>query len=302
MPHKSGFVSIIGKPNSGKSTLMNAFIGEKLSIITSKPQTTRKRILGILSSEDYQIIFLDTPGILNPEYLMQERMLDYVYSSVKDSDIILFLIDISTDPKGNLTLNEKHIAEILQDNKTTKILILNKIDLSDQPAVELLINDLSAKKMFERIIPISASKSFNISTITDALVEFLPEHPKYYPDDQLSDANERFFVSEIIREKVFELFRDEIPYSTEILITEFKERENAKAFISAEIVVEKESQKPIILGAKGEAIRRLGKSAREAIEEFLHYEVYLELRVKVREKWRSNPNMLKSFGYTKDDE
>jgi len=302
MSHKSGFVSIIGKPNSGKSTLMNALIGEKLSIITSKPQTTRKRILGILSSDDYQIVFLDTPGILNPEYLMQERMLDYVYSSVKDSDIILFLIDVSTDPTGNLTLNEKHIAEILQDNKTIKILILNKIDLSGQPAVESLINDLSAKKMFERIIPISASKSFNISTITDALVEFLPEHPKYYPDDQLSDANERFFVSEIIREKVFELFRDEIPYSTEILIVEFKERENAKAFISAEIVVEKESQKPIILGAKGEAIRRLGKSAREAIEEFLQYEVYLELRVKVREKWRSNPNMLKSFGYTKDDE
>jgi GTP-binding protein Era len=302
MPHKSGFVSIIGKPNSGKSTLMNALIGEKLSIITSKPQTTRKRILGILSSEDYQIIFLDTPGILKPEYLMQERMLDYVYSSVKDSDIILFLIDVSTDPTGNLTLNEKHIAEILQDNKANKILILNKIDLSEQSAVELLINDLSAKKMFERIIPISASKKFNIATITDALVELLPEHPKYYPDDQLSDANERFFVSEIIREKVFELFRDEIPYSTEILITEFKERENAKAFIGAEIVVEKESQKPIILGAKGEAIRRLGKSAREAIEEFLQYEVYLELRVKVREKWRSNPNMLKSFGYTKDEE
>ena len=302
MSHKSGFVSIIGKPNSGKSTLMNALIGEKLSIITSKPQTTRKRILGILSTEEYQIIFLDTPGILNPEYLMQERMLDYVYSSVKDSDITLFLIDVSTDPTGNLTLNEKHIAEILNDSKTVKILILNKIDLSDQPAVESLIKDLSSKNIFERIIPISASKSFNVSTITDAILEFLPEHPKYFPDDQLSDANERFFVSEIIREKVFELFRDEIPYSTEILIAEFKERENAKAFISAEIVVEKESQKPIIIGANGETIRRLGKSAREAIEEFLQYEIYLELRVKVREKWRSNPNMLKSFGYTKYDE
>jgi GTP-binding protein Era len=281
---------------------MNALVGEKLSIITSKPQTTRKRILGILSSDDYQIIFLDTPGILNPEYLMQERMLDYVYSSVKDSDIILFIIDVSTDPTGNLTLNEKHVAEFLQDSKTIKILVLNKIDLSEQQAVETLINELSSRKIFERIIPISAIKSFNLPTVTDALVEFLPEHPKYYPDDQLSDANERFFVSEIIREKVFELYRDEIPYSTEILIAEFKERENAKSFISAEIVVEKESQKPIILGAKGEAIRRLGKSAREAVEEFLQYEVFLELRVKVREKWRSNPNMLKSFGYTKDDE
>ena len=213
MSHKSGFVSIIGKPNSGKSTLMNALIGEKLSIITSKPQTTRKRILGILSTEEYQIIFLDTPGILNPEYLMQERMLDYVYSSVKDSDITLFLIDVSTDPTGNLTLNEKHIAEILNDSKTVKILILNKIDLSDQPAVESLIKDLSSKNIFERIIPISASKSFNVSTITDAILEFLPEHPKYFPDDQLSDANERFFVSEIIREKILLNYQKEIPYS-----------------------------------------------------------------------------------------
>ena len=302
MAHKAGFVSIIGKPNVGKSTLMNALIGEKLSIITSKPQTTRKKILGILSDENYQIIFQDTPGILNPEYLLQERMLDYVFQSVKDSELVLFIIDVNADPDGTETLNDERVAKILDEAKTKKILVVNKIDLSNQTAVENLINNLSARNIFEKILPISASEGFNLSSVTDSIVELLPEHPKYFPDDQLSDENERFFVSEIIREKVFERYRDEIPYSTEIIIAEFKERENAKDYISAEIVVEKETQKPIILGAKGDAIKRLGQEARAAIEKFLQKEVYLELRVKVREKWRSNPTMLKSFGYKKEDE
>ena len=301
MSHKSGFVSIVGKPNVGKSTLMNALIGEKLSITTSKPQTTRKKILGILSTEDYQIIFQDTPGILNPEYLLQERMLEYVYQSVKDSELILFIIDIKADPNGSLTLSDERVTKIFENTQLKKILLINKIDLSNQNVVESLIKDLSAKGIFEKIIPISASEGFNLSSVTESILEFLPEHPKYYPDDQLSDENERFFVSEIIREKVFERYRDEIPYSTEIIIAEYKERENAKDFISAEIVVEKDSQKPIIIGNKGEAIKMLGQEAREAIEKFLHHEVYLELRVKVREKWRSNPNMLKSFGYNADD-
>ncbi|MCX6170436.1 MAG: GTPase Era [Ignavibacteriales bacterium] len=301
MSHKSGFVSIIGKPNVGKSTLMNALIGEKLSITTSKPQTTRKKILGILSAEDYQIIFQDTPGILNPEYLLQERMLEYVYQSVKDSELILFIIDIKADPNGSETLSDERVSKIFENTQLKKILLINKIDLSNQSVVESLIKDLSAKGIFEKIIPISASEGFNLSSVTESILEFLPEHPKYYPDDQLSDETERFFVSEIIREKVFERYRDEIPYSTEVLIAEYKERENAKDFISAEIVVEKESQKPIIIGNKGEAIKMLGQESREAIEKFLHHEVYLELRVKVREKWRSNPNMLKSFGYKADD-
>lgn len=301
MSHKSGFVSIVGKPNVGKSTLMNALIGERLSIITSKPQTTRKKILGILSTENYQIIFQDTPGILNPEYLLQERMLEYVYQSVKDSELILFIIDISADPTGAQTLSDERVAKIFENTQLKKILLINKIDLSNQNVVESLIKDLSAKGIFEKIIPISASEGFNLSSVTESILEFLPEHPKYYPDDQLSDENERFFVSEIIREKVFERYRDEIPYSTEVTIAEYKERENAKDFISAEIVVEKETQKPIIIGNKGEAIKILGQEAREAIEKFLHHEVYLELRVKVREKWRSNPNMLKSFGYKADD-
>ncbi len=301
MSHKSGFVSIVGKPNVGKSTLMNALIGEKLSITTNKPQTTRKKILGILSTEDYQIIFQDTPGILNPEYLLQERMLEYIYQSVKDSELILFIIDINADPNGSQTLSDERVAKIFENTQLKKILLINKIDLSNQNVVESLIKDLSAKGIFEKIIPISAAEGFNLSSVTESILEFLPEHPKYYPDDQLSDENERFFVSEIIREKVFERYRDEIPYSTEVIIAEYKERENAKDFISAEVVVEKESQKPIIIGNKGEAIKMLGQEAREAIEKFLHHEVYLELRVKVREKWRSNPNMLKSFGYKADD-
>ena len=301
MSHKSGFVSIVGKPNVGKSTLMNALIGEKLSITTNKPQTTRKKILGILSTEDYQIIFQDTPGILNPEYLLQERMLEYIYQSVKDSELILFIIDINADPNGSQTLSDERVAKIFENTQLKKILLINKIDLSNQNVVESLIKDLSAKGIFEKIIPISAAEGFNLSSVTESILEFLPEHPKYYPDDQLSDENERFFVSEIIREKVFERYRDEIPYSTEVIIAEYKERENAKDFISAEVVVEKESQKPIIIGNKGEAIKILGQEAREAIEKFLHHEVYLELRVKVREKWRSNPNMLKSFGYNADD-
>ncbi len=302
MSIRSGFVSIIGKPNVGKSTLMNALIGERLSIITNKPQTTRKRILGILNATGYQIIFLDTPGILNPEYLLQERMLEYVFQSVKDSDVILVMIDVDSDPGGLKTFSDERVKEVLKENKSKKILLLNKIDLSNQTDIEKLINQYSDKSNFEKVIPISAKEGFNLDTVIDSIVELLPEHPKYFPEDQITDENERFFVTEIIREKVFERYRDEIPYSTEVLIAEFKERENAKDFISAEIVVEKETQKPIILGAKGEAIKNLGQSARKEIENFLQREVYLELRVKVREKWRSNPNMLKNFGYTTDNE
>jgi len=302
MSIKSGFVSIIGKPNVGKSTLMNALIGERLSIITNKPQTTRKRILGILNAANYQIIFLDTPGILNPEYLLQERMLEYVFQSVKDSDVILVMIDVDSDPGGSKTFSDERVKEILKENNHKKILLLNKIDLSNQSDIEKLINQFSEKSNFEKVIPISAKEGFNLETVIDTIVELLPEHPKYFPEDQITDENERFFVTEIIREKVFERYRDEIPYSTEVLIAEFKERENAKDYISAEIVVEKETQKPIILGAKGEAIKNLGQSARKEIENFLQREVYLELRVKVREKWRSNPNMLKNFGYTTENE
>ncbi|MGK9476496.1 GTPase Era [Melioribacter sp. OK-6-Me] len=302
MSVKAGFVSIIGKPNVGKSTLMNALIGEKLSITTNKPQTTRKKIIGILSTENYQIIFQDTPGILNPEYLLQERMYDYIIEAVKDADLLLFMIDISTDPTGQRTLSDERVYELLKDKSIKKLLLINKIDLVSQNEVEALIRQLEKNDMFEKIIPISATANYNLQTVIDSILEYLPEHPKYFPDDQLSDASERFFVSEIIREKIFEMYQEEIPYSTEVVIEEFKERENAKDYIRAVIVVEKETQKPIIIGAKGEMIKKLGKKAREAIEAFLGREVYLELYVKVREKWRSNPQMLKLFGYNKPDE
>lgn len=297
MNHKAGYVSLIGKPNVGKSTLLNAMIGTKLSIATSKPQTTRKKVLGILSTDDYQIIFLDTPGILNPEYLLQERMLDVVHHSVKDADVVLFIIDIKNDPTGYKTFEDEKVKEILSEATQKKILVINKIDEAKEHEVENLINDYQKKNIFDKIIATSATMGINIKNLIDEIVELLPEHPKYYPEDQLSDENERFFVSEIIREKVFELYRDEIPYSTEVEIEEFKERENRKDYIRANIIVERETQKPIIIGEKGVAIKRLGKIAREEIERFLEREVFLELFVKVREKWRSNPNFLNRFGY-----
>ncbi len=302
MNHKSGYVAIIGKPNAGKSTLLNAILGEKLSITTSKPQTTRKKILGILSENDYQIIFLDTPGILDPEYLLQERMLDFVFSSVHDADVILFLLDMESDPTGSKTFEDASVLKVLLENEKKKILLINKIDLSNQVMVEKVVNEISSKGWFQNIIPISALKNFNTQMVVSTLLEYMPEHPKYYPDDQISDENERFFVSEIIREKIFELYRDEVPYSTEVEIEEFAEREGRKDYIRAAIIVERESQKPILIGDKGASIKRLGRAAREAAESFLQREVFLELFVKVKEKWRSNPNMLNQFGYRTDDE
>ncbi len=298
MTVQAGYVTIIGKPNVGKSTLMNRLIGEKLSITTPKAQTTRKRVLGILDEKDCQIIFLDTPGILEPKYLLQEKMLGYIFQSVEDADVILFIIDASNDPTGEKTLDNENVRQVLKKSKVPKILLINKIDLTTQEKLERLIKKLEEKEAFQKIIPISAELGTNLINVKEAILEFIPEGAKYYPEDQLSDEPERFFVSEIIREKIFEIYRDEVPYSSEVLIEEFKEREKGKDYISASIVVEKETQKPIILGKKGELIKKLGQYAREEIERFLQREVYLELRVKVRKNWRSNPNFLKSFGYS----
>jgi GTP-binding protein Era len=299
---KTGYVSILGLPNSGKSTLMNSLIGQKLSITTNKPQTTRKRILGILSEKDYQVIFLDNPGILKPGYLLQEKMMEAVNQSVKDADVILIIIDIDADPDGSKILNDDFVKKMLAKNNKPQILILNKIDLSTQVFVKNLIENINKRDLFNKIIPISASLSFNLHEVISSIVEYLPEGPKLYPDDIVADENERFFVSEIIREKILELYQEEIPYSIEVLIADFKERENNKDYISAEIVVEKESQKGIIIGKQGSAIKKLGLAAREAVEDFLQKEIYLDLRVKVRRKWRSNENMLKTFGYSREKE
>ena len=302
MKTKSGYVAIIGKPNVGKSTLMNSILGERLSIITNKPQTTRKRVLGILSNDDYQIIFLDTPGILDPNYLLQRKLLDYINNSVKDADVIIIMVDIIKDAQGNRTLNDKRILQILERNEKPKIILINKIDQSDETVVNAIIGKLEATNYFERIIPISAIKGFGTEAVLSSIIEHLPEGPKYFPDDQITDEPERFFVSEIIREKIFENYKEEIPFSTEVVIEEFVERESSKDFVSASIIVERETQKPIIIGKRGEAIKRIGKIARESIENFLQREVFLELRVKVKPKWRNDKNMLRSFGYDSENE
>ncbi len=302
MNHKSGYAAIIGLPNAGKSTLMNGLLGQKISIITSKPQTTRKNILGILSEIDYQIIFLDTPGILKPNYLLQEKMMDFVGQSVIDADVIVFIVDLGNDPEGKKLFNEEFAANILDKNNKPKILLLNKIDLTNQEAASNLIKKYEEGKKFNKVIPISASLNFNLIDVKNTIVELLPEGPKYYPDDIVADENERFFVSEIIREKVLEQYQEEIPYSVEIVINEYKERDDKKNFIRAEIIVERDSQKGIIIGKQGAAIKKLGEKSREAIEEFLQHPVFLELRVKVGVKWRSDEKQLKSFGYTKDNQ
>lgn len=298
---KTGYVAILGLPNSGKSTLLNALLGQKLSIITSKPQTTRKRILGILSEVNYQIIFLDTPGILSPSYLLQEKMMEDVKISLDDADVNVLIIDVKDDRHAEKLFAQEFVIENISKSNSPKLLVLNKIDLITQEKVNELIKHFESQKIFEEIIPISAAQNFNVLRVREEIIRFLPEGPKLFPDEQLTDESERYFVSELIREKLLELYQDEIPYSCEVLIADFKEREANKDFISAEIVVERDSQKAIIIGKGGAAIKKLGQVARESIEEFLQKEVFLELRVKVRKKWRSDENLLKSFGYSKKE-
>jgi GTPase len=299
---KAGYAAIIGLPNAGKSTLLNSMLGQKISITTNKPQTTRKRILGILSGEDFQIVFLDTPGILKPHYILQEKMMEYVNISVRDADIVILLIDMENDPKGEKFFNQEFVKELMERNKAHKLMILNKIDKSNEVIMNEIVSYYEKDSRINKIIPISASLGANVNEVVNSIKELFPENPKFYPEDIVSDETERFFVSEIIREKIFELYKEEIPYSTEVLIADFKEQENRKDVISAEIVVERESQKGIIIGKRGDAIKRLGEKSRIEIEKFLDRPVFLELRVKVRLKWRSDENMLKSFGYNKDKE
>ncbi len=298
MEIKAGFVTIVGKPNVGKSTLTNRLVGENLSIVTDKPQTTRKRVLGILDNKDYQIVFLDTPGILEPKYLLQEKLIEYVESSVKDADILVFMIAAKDLEKETKIFDKENFKKIISNKKQKKILVINKMDLSNPQTINNAITIFDQNELFEKVIPISALENFNIDTLLSAILEYLPVHPKFFPEDQLTDESEKFFVSEKIREKILEIFHDEIPYSVEVYIEQFIERERGKDYISAVIVVERDSQKPIILGKKGAAIKKLGNAARKSIEEFLMREIYLELRVKVSENWRKDNSALKSFGYT----
>ncbi|WP_026905248.1 GTPase Era [Pedobacter glucosidilyticus] len=291
MSHKAGFVSIIGKPNAGKSTLMNALVGEKMAIITPKAQTTRHRIIGIVNEEDYQIVFSDTPGIIKPNYKLQETMMHAVDDTLEDSDILVFVTDI----------NEKHdeqdVLEKIKKSKAHLMILINKIDESNQDQVEEKISYWREKLNPDAIIGISALHQYNVDKVMQYIVEKLPVHPPYYEKDELTTRSERFFVSEMIREKIFKLYKKEIPYSTEVIVTSFKESKEIIR-ISAEIVVERDSQKNIIIGPAGSMLKRVGTYARQDMEEFLQKKVFLEMFVKVIPDWRNRENYLKSFGYS----
>lgn len=296
-PHfRAGYVALIGEPNVGKSTLLNALLQQKLSIVTEKPQTTRHKILGISSSDTYQIIFLDTPGIIKPKYLLQEVMMKFASSAVADADIVVLLVDAQKAQQKKYTENNEAVEKIKAANKTT-FLVVNKIDLLKKEEILPLLVDLQVLFPFAEVIPVSALTGFNVQDLVTTIVRYLPEHPPYYDTDIVSDAQERFFVSEIIREKIFEQFKEEVPYSTTVDIVEFKEREKGKHFISADIIVERDSQKGILIGKQGAALKTLGSTARTAIEDFLGHAVFLELHVKVKKDWRDDQRLLNKLGY-----
>jgi len=290
MSHKAGFVSIIGKPNVGKSTLMNALVGEKLSIITPKAQTTRHRILGIVNEENYQIVFSDTPGIIKPRYGLQDSMMNFVKGALSDADLILFVTDV------NEQHDENDVLEKIINSTIPMIVLINKIDGATQELVDEKQAYWQELLKPKHIYAISALHKYNLDGILERVLEYLPEHPAYYDKEELTDKTQRFFVSEIIREKIFNNYQKEIPYSTEVVITAFKEEEKITR-ISAEIIVERDSQKNILIGKGGAMLKKVGTEARKDIEKFLDQKVFLETFVKVLPDWRSKKNYLKSFGY-----
>ena len=292
-PFKSGYVSIIGEPNVGKSTLLNAMMGEKLAIVTPKPQTTRNRITGILTADSYQIIFLDTPGVLTPKYRLHDQMVKAAYGAITDADLVLFLIDVN-QPTSDI---EETILDELKKAAQRVILAINKIDLIPNPALLPTIAEYQEKFPFVEIIPISATTGDGIPQLHESIVKHLPEGPPYFPDDQLSDLPERFFVSETIREKIFLRTSQEIPYASGVVVEEFKERSNGKIYISAMLYVERQSQKGILVGKGGKTIKRIGQLARAEIEQFLETTVFLDLRVSVKADWRRDERKLKDMGY-----
>lgn len=293
---KAGYVAILGRPNSGKSTLHNALLDYKLSIVTPKAQTTRKRVAGIYSTEDTQIVFLDTPGIIKPDDEIHKSMMTYVQNSVEEADVLVILIDASKYDIGKGF--DKMISAYISSFNGPKILLLNKIDkFEDKKKLLPLMSFMQKENAFDEIVPISALKNDNLKLLLDLICKYLPENPFYYDPEQISTESQRFFVSEFIREQVFFRFKEEVPYSVEVNVLEFKERENGKWYISAEIIVERDSQKKIIIGKSGEKIKELGTYSRKEIENHLGLEIFLELFVKVREDWRNNTTLLKSYGY-----
>jgi GTPase len=291
MPHKSGFVNILGNPNVGKSTLMNALTGMKLSIITSKVQTTRHRIKGIVNGEDFQIIYSDTPGIIHPAYKMQEQMVKYAYSALFDADIILFVTDIFESPDFSQDIIKK-----LKRIKVPVLILINKTDLDSSGSVSRLTSAWSGTMPDAEIIPVSALKGLNLEKLLNRIISLLPESPPYWPKDELTDRSERFFASEIIREKILLNYRKEVPYSVEVEIVSFKESEEIIR-ISSIIYVMRDSQKGIIIGKQGLALKKTGTMARKDLEDFFSKKIFLELQVRVKKDWRNDQRMLRQFGY-----
>ena len=293
--HKSGFVNIIGNPNVGKSTLMNALVGERLSIITSKAQTTRHRIMGIVNGDDFQIVYSDTPGILKPNYKLQESMMKFVRGAVSDADIILYV----TDTVEQQSDRNADILEKILHSGIPVVLVINKIDLTTQEKLEALVAEWHERLPQAVIIPASAKEGFNIGAIFDRIIEQLPEGEPFYPKDTLTDKTLRFFASEIIREKILTNYDKEIPYCCEIVIESYKEEPTIDR-ISATIFVARDSQKGIVIGHKGEKLKRVGQQAREDLERFLDKKVFLQLFVKVNDDWRNSDRQLRRFGYEQE--
>ena len=292
--HKAGFVNIIGNPNVGKSTLMNALIGERLSIITSKAQTTRHRIMGIVNGEDFQIVYTDTPGIVNPHYKLHQQMMGVVYNALEDADLFLLVTEV-----GETLKNQELLSKIILSN-TPIILVINKIDLSDQQQVTEKMAYWQNTIPRAVVIPASATERFNIDTIFDHIMQLLPENPPYFPKDELTDRSMRFFVSEIIREKLLLYYQKEIPYSCEVTVESYEEKEGVDN-ISAIIYVERESQRAILIGHQGKSIKKVGIESRKDIEEFTGKKCFLNLYVKVLKDWRNSERALKQFGYETGD-
>ncbi len=291
MKHRSGFVNILGNPNVGKSTMMNRLVGQKLSIITSKAQTTRHRIKGIVNGDDFQIVYSDTPGILNPKYKLQESMMRTVNSALEDADLILYV----TDVVEKFDKNSEYLEKIKQ-LKTPKIIVINKIDLTDSQKLDKLYSRWEELFPNTAIVPLSALNNFNLNNLLDLILEKIPEGPAWFPKDQLTDRFERYFVTEIIREKILLYYSKEIPYSVEVEIEEYIEEKNINR-IRALIHVVRESQKGIIIGHKGRMLKKIGTEARKDIEEFTGKKAFIEIYVKVNKEWRDNASKLKNFGY-----
>ena len=289
--HRSGFVNIIGNPNVGKSTLMNALMGERLSVVTAKAQTTRHRIMGIISGDDYQIVFSDTPGIIKPKYKMQEGMMDFVRTAFTDADVIVYVTDVVETPDKNTEYIEK-----ISNMDVPVVLVINKIDLSSSEELDKLCDLWKGLLSRAIIIPVSAKEKFNIDTVSAAIRNFLPEGPAYYPKDEMTDKPERFFVSEILRGKIFENYEKEIPYCTEVVVESFKEEETIIR-VQTLIFVERNTQKAILIGKNGLALKRTATEARKEMERFFRKKIYLETFIKVKKDWRNDEIYLKNLGY-----